>query len=73
MASNQPERLQRAFEVFTGLFDRVVLRKNMMKTVGMVFQLCYAPGGMLEEAYARWVTGKGPTFQELQQKRVECP
>ena len=28
---------------------------------------------MSEEAYARQVTGKGPTFWEIQSRRVECP
>ena len=36
MALNQLERLQRAFDVLTGLFDQVGLRKNTKKTVGMV-------------------------------------
>ena len=51
--STQSEMLQRAFDVFTDLFDRFSLRKNRMNTVGMVFQPCQAPRGMLEEAYAR--------------------
>ena len=33
-----PERLQRAFNVLTGLFDRVGLRKNTRKTVSMACQ-----------------------------------
>ena len=73
MSSTQPERLQRAFDVLTGLFNWVGLRSNMLKTVGMVCQPCHAPGGVLEEAYTRRVTGKGPTFQEIQRRRVECP
>ena len=39
----------------------------------MVFHPCHTPGGVLEEAYTRRVTGKGPTFQEIQRRRVECP
>ena len=38
VASTQPERLQREFDVLTGLFDRVVLRKNTRKTVSMACQ-----------------------------------
>ena len=34
--STQPERLQRAFDVLTGLFDQVELQTNTVKTVGMV-------------------------------------
>ena len=42
----QPERLQRMFDVITGLFDRVGLRKNTAKTVGIVCQPCHMLGGM---------------------------
>ena len=63
VASTQPERLQRVFDVRTGLFDRFKLRTNTAKTVGMVCQLCHAPGGMEEEAYKSRTTGKGLTFQ----------
>ena len=69
----QLERLQRAFDVLTGLFNRVVLRKNTSKTIGMVFQPCHTPGGMSEEAYERRTTGEGPTFWGCQRRRVECP
>ena len=36
VASTQPERLQRVFDVLTGIFYCVVLRKNTAKTVDMV-------------------------------------
>ena len=71
MASTQLERLQRKFDVLAGLFDRVVLRKNTTKTVGMVCQPCHAPGRGLEEAYARWVTGKSKMYQERQWRLLE--
>ena len=45
VASTQPERLHREFDVLTGLFDRVGLRNNMAKTAGMVCQPCHMPGG----------------------------
>ena len=35
VALTQPERLQRAFGVLTGLFNRVGLQTNTEKTVGM--------------------------------------
>ena len=73
VASTQPERLQRVFGILTGLFDWVGLQTNTSKTVGMVCRSCHVPGGMLDEVYARRVTGKGPTFWESQQRRVECP
>ena len=50
VALNQPERLWRAYDVLTGLFDRVGLKTNTAKMVSMVRQSCHAPGGMLEEA-----------------------
>ena len=52
VVSTQPERLQRAFDVLTGLFDQVDLQTNTADTFGMVCQPCNAPGGMSEEAYA---------------------
>ena len=73
VALTQPERLQRAVDVLTGLFDRVGLRTNTEKTVGVVCQTYHAPGGMLEASYARRVTRKGPKFRERQRMRVECP
>ena len=36
VASNQPERLQRLFDVLTRLFNQVGLWINTAKTVGMV-------------------------------------
>ena len=71
VAPTQPERLHRAFDVLTGLFDRLGLRKNTAKMIGMVCQPCHVPGGMSDEAYARRATGKGPTFQERHQRRLE--
>ena len=51
VALTQLERLQRAFSVLTGLFDRVGLRKNTRKTVSMVCQKCHMPVRMSVEAY----------------------
>ena len=31
------------------------------------------PGGVLEEAYERWMMGRGPKFWEPHRRRVECP
>ena len=38
IASTQPERLKRAFEILTELFDRVSLWKNERKMVRMAYQ-----------------------------------
>ena len=71
--STQLKRLQRAFDVLTGLFGRFGLMKNTAKTFGMVYQPCHAPGGMSEATYALQVMGKVPTSWERQRIQVECP
>ena len=73
VASTQPEKLQRVFDVLTGLFNRVGLQTNTTRTFGMVCQSCHVPGRMFEEAYVKWTTGKVPNFWERQRRRVECP
>ena len=73
VASTQPESLQRAFDVLTGLFDRVGLRTNTNKTVSMACQPFHATGRVAPVAYGQWTTGTGPIFQERQQRRVDCP
>ena len=50
VASTQPERLHRTFDVVTSLFDRVGLWTNTAKIVSMIYQPCHKPGGMSEEA-----------------------
>ena len=71
VVSTQLERLQRAFDVLTGLFNLFVLRKNTAKTVGMVCQPCHAPVRISEEAYERRTMNKGPIFQERQRRSME--
>ena len=73
MASIQPERLKRAFDVLTRLFNQVGLQTNTEKTVGMVCQSCNSPGGISEEAYKKQTARKGPTFWEGQRRMAECP
>ena len=57
VALTQPERLQRDFNVLTGLFDQVGLRKNTQKMASMACQTRHAPGRMSVEAYERRTTG----------------
>ena len=64
LASTNPVWLQTAFGTLTGIFDRVGLRKNVWKTVGMVFQPCRAVGVRANEAYKRRMTGEGQSYQE---------
>ena len=70
---NQTERLQRTFNVLTGLFDQVVLRNNKQKTVIMACKKCHAPERMSVEAYERRTMGTGPTYQEIKWSQVQCP
>ena len=72
VASLDPRWLQGAFITLVSLFDRVGLRTNVRKTVGMVCSPCQAAGTHSEAAYRRRMTGEGPSYQELQKGRVQC-
>ena len=63
IASTQVGRVKQSSDVIMDLFEHVGLRKILRKIVIMVFHTCHSPGGMLVEAYTRWITGKGPTYQ----------
>ena len=43
VSSIQLERLQRAFDILTGIFDRVGLKMNIQMMVSVDCQPCYAP------------------------------
>ena len=45
------KRLQGEFSTLVGLFDRVIMRNNVGKTVVMVFRPCQAEGTQSEAAY----------------------
>ena len=51
---------QGAFNNLVGLSDRVVLRNNVGKTVGMFCLLFQVAGTQSEAAYGRLMTGEGP-------------
>ena len=70
VASSDPRWLQGAFNTLVSLFDRLVLRTNALKAVGMVFHPCQASGNQTESAYGRRIMGEGPTYRELQKGRV---
>ena len=72
IASSDPQCLQWAFTQLVGLFDRVGLNTNTIKTVSMTCRPCTAAGNRLEEAYGRLMTGEGLTFRERKRERVEC-
>ena len=64
VASSDPQWLQGVFNTLVGLFDRVGLRANFGKTVGMVCNPCQTAGNLSEAAHERRVTGEGPTYME---------
>ena len=72
VASTNPGWLQTAFDTLTGIFDQVGLRKNVRKTVGVVFRPCRAVGVQADEAYKLRMTGEGQRYQERQRERVQC-
>ena len=73
VASTQPERLQREFDVLTGLFDQVGLRTNTRKTVIIACQPCHMPGSILVVVYVRLRRRTGLTFWEWHGILVQCP
>ena len=71
-AISDPRWLQGNFNNLVGLFDRVGLRTNARKTVGVVCHPCQAAGNLSEAAYGRRVTGEGPTHRERLKGQVAC-
>ena len=63
VALSYPRWLQGAFNTLVGLFDRVGLRTNFGKTVGMVCRPCQAVGNQSEAAYGRRIAGDVPTYR----------
>ena len=59
--------------MLTGLFDRVGLRTNVQKTVGMVCRPCQAAGVRSNKSYTWRMIGEGRSFKERQRERVICP
>ena len=70
VASTNPVWLQNEFDTLTGIFDRVGLRTNVRKTVGMVCQPCWAVGVQADKAYKRRMMGEGRSYQERQREQV---
>ena len=64
--------LQRGFDTLTELFDRVVLRTNVVNMVSMGFQPFLALGGHSMEVYGLQMTGKGHIYRERLHQRVHC-
>ena len=72
VAFSDPRWIQGAFDTLVGLFDRVGLRTNFRKTVGMVCFPCQAVGNQSETAYGRWIMGEVPTYREQQKGLIQC-
>ena len=72
VASSDPRWFQGAFSTLVGLFDRVGLRNNSGKTVGMVCHPCQAAVNKSEAAYRRRMMGEVPTYRERQKGRFHC-
>ena len=68
--SLDPQWLQGGFSTLVGLFDRVVLKTNVGKTVEMVCCPCQAAGTLSEAACRRKMTGEGPLYWERQRGRI---
>ena len=61
IASTWSASIQREFDVLMELFDWVLLRKNLGKTVSMACDPYRKIGGHYAEAYGFRMTGKGLT------------
>ena len=59
VASTDPGWIHTAFDILTGLFDRVGLQTNVKKTVGMVFHTCRADRVRADKAYTQRMTWGG--------------
>ena len=73
VASTDPVWLQSAFNLLSGMFDRVGLWMNVENTAGMVCRTCWAEEVQADEAYTWQMAGEGCIFKEQQRERVLCP
>ena len=64
LVSTDPGWIQSTFDILTGLFDQVGLRKNVRKTVGMVCKPCWSARLRADESYTRRMMGEGRSFKE---------
>ena len=67
VASTDLGWLQLEFDTLMGLFDRLGMRANIYKTVGMMCRLFQAAGVQADEAYTWQMTGGGLSFKERMQ------
>ena len=57
VASTDPGWIQSAFYTLAGIFDRLGLRTNICKTVGVVCRKCRSVGVLADKAYTRRMSG----------------
>ena len=72
VALSDPAWLQGAFNALVGLFERVGLKTNVGKKVGMMCHPCQAAGNITQAAYGRRLTGEVNSYREQHQDWVEC-
>ena len=72
VASTNLGRNETTFGMLTGLFDRVGLQTNVLKTAEMVFQSYRGVRVRLDESYTQQMTGTGRSYNEIQRGRVSC-
>ena len=72
VALSDPRWLQWEFNTLVGLFERVGLHTNVVKTVSMTCRSCPAAVNPSEVVYGRKMTGEGPTYRKRLKDRVEC-
>ena len=73
VAFTQPERLQKAFNFLTHIFNQVGLWTNTQNMVSMSCHPCHAPVRMSVVVYGRRVTGMELDYWERQRMQVQCP
>ena len=69
----QPERLKKAFDVLTDLFDWVGIYTNTKNRMIMAYHPLHTQVRMLVVPYERWEMGIGTTYREQQIMQVQCP
>ena len=72
VASANTGWIQTVSDTLTWIFNRVGLRTNVRKTVGMVCQPFRVVEVQADEAYKIRMTGEGQRYQERQQEQVQC-
>ena len=63
VALSEPRWIQGAFSTLLGLFDRVGLKTNVGKTVGMVYCLFQVDRTQLKLSYRQRMMGVDPSYR----------